>query len=140
MAKHTTRDQIWQTAIDLAVNGVEDRWAPPDNRYTSYDYDVGVIKNDLLKRVDAGDRTVHDVLKTMVDMGLLGEEQRQVYRRYENKNGYEKWRRVTLTVYYAAGDLADDPVETSDLMGSEPYSSDTDSEDVEALREEVGLL
>lgn len=140
MAKHTTRDQIWQTAIDLAVNGVEDR---PDmgHEFWNNSYDgVGFLKNDLLERVDAGDRTAHDVLKTMVDVGHLGEEQRTLYRPYLNDWGNKKARRVALTVYYAAGDLADDPVDTSDLMGSEPYSSDTDSEDVEALREKVGLF
>jgi hypothetical protein len=140
MAKHTTRDQIWQTAIDLAVNGVDDR-ADMGHEFWNASYaGVGFLKNDVLERLDAGDRTVHDVLKTMVDVGLLGEEQRTLYRPYQNSNGLEKAKRVALTVYYPSGDLADDPVDTSELMGSEPISGDTDPEDVEALREEVGLL
>jgi hypothetical protein len=139
MAKHTTRDQIWKTAIDLAVNGVDDRAEIPSAFDISYDDDVGFIKNDLLERVDAGDRTAHDVLKTMVDMGLLGEDQRALYRPFENSHGLEKAKRVTLTVYYPSGDLADDPVDTSELMGSELCSSDTDPEDVEALRDKVGI-
>jgi len=140
MAKHTTRDQIWQTAIDLAVNGVDDRAEIPSTFDISYDDDVGFVKNDVLERADAGDRTVHDVLKTMVDVGLLGEEKRTVYRPYQNSLGVDKAKRVALTVYYPSGDLADDPVDTSELMGSEPISGDTDREDAEALREKVGLL
>jgi len=140
MAKHTTRDQIWEAAIDLAVNGVDDRAEIPSAFDISYDDDVGFVKNDVLERADAGDRTVHDVLKTMVDVGLLGEQQRTVYRPYQNSLGVDKAKRVTLTVYYPSGDLADDPVNTSELMGSEPISGDTDPEDVESLREKVGLL
>jgi|APHM01.1.fsa_nt_gi hypothetical protein len=51
MAKNTQRDRVWVTALKS------------DN----------FTKHDIINRADAGDRTVHDVLKTMIDAELLNQ-------------------------------------------------------------------
>lgn len=139
MAKNTVRDQVWEAAISLAVGGLDER---PDlgGEWYNASYDgVGFVKDDLLERVDASDRTVHDVLKTLVDMGLLGERQRVLYRPYENSHGLEKAKRVTLTVYYPNGELASGSVDYSELIGSDPPSGDVDEDAVEDIREKAGI-
>jgi len=151
MTVNTVRDKIWQTAITLAVNGVDDHPeiesefgcdAIREHYLSAYDGD-GFSKNDLIARVDAGDRTVHDVLKTMVEMGLLRTTPRRLPRLREHSNGYKTTRRE-VTVYHASGDLASsDGVETSDLIGYDQVDvTDRDTPDsatVDALREQTGI-
>jgi hypothetical protein len=139
MVKNTVRDQIWEAAISLAVGGLDERPDLGHEWYNSSYEGVGFVKDDLLERADAGDRTVHDVLKTMVDMGLLGERRRALYRPYENPHGIEKAKRVTLTVYYAAGELASGSVDYSELIGYDRPSADVDEDDLEDIREKVGI-
>jgi len=151
MTVNTVRDKIWQTAITLAVNGVDDHPeiesefgcdAIREHYLSAYDGD-GFSKDDLIARVDAGDRTVHDVLKTMVEMGLLRTTPRRLPRLREDSNGYKTTSRE-VTVYHASGDLASsDGVETSDLIGYDQVDvTDRDTPDsatVDALREQTGI-
>jgi hypothetical protein len=53
MTKNTLRDTVWREIIKKR------------------DDDSRILKPDIQQRVDAGDRTVHDVLQTAVEYGLL---------------------------------------------------------------------
>jgi|APHM01.1.fsa_nt_gi hypothetical protein len=140
MAKMTIRDQTWKATIDLAVNGLD---KPPGTEteieaagewYNEAYEGVGFTKNELLDRVDAGDRTVHDVLKTMVKMGLLCESERRL-RRLMKPGKTGNTDTVYNTVYYPAGDIATEEVKKSDLIGWSVPGTDTDDEAVEEFVE-----
>jgi hypothetical protein len=72
MAKDTLRDRVWGTALEFATESGKPEpisdFMPPD----------GFTKRQLKDAVDASDRTVHDVLKTMVDYGYLEQEEQRV--------------------------------------------------------------
>jgi hypothetical protein len=53
MTKNTLRDTVWREIIRKRDN------------------DGRILKTDIQQRVDAGDRTVHDVLQTAVEYGIL---------------------------------------------------------------------
>jgi hypothetical protein len=136
MVKATVRDRIWNATIDLAVNGLD---TPPGENteieeageWYKQSYDgVGFTKKELFDRVEAGERTVHDVLKTMVEMGLLGESERRLRRLKTNKHDLIKTERVYNTVYYPAGDIATEEVEESELIGGSVSTDGEPSEDV----------
>jgi len=139
MTKTTVRDHIWNAAIDLAVNGLDT--IPGENaeieeagEWYKQSYDgVGFTKKELFDRVEAGERTVHDVLKTMVEMGLLGESERRLKRLKTNKHDVVKTEHVYNTVYYPAGDIATEEVGESDLIGGSVSTGGEPSE--EAINE-----
>lgn len=141
MVQNTVRDSVWRVAVELAVGScgapadmseVEDKL--PKIARGQYD-DRGFTKKHVADRVDASDRTVHDVLKTMVEYGLLGSEARRLRHVLAEDNGHGKptWTHQETTVYYAAGDLATTPVEQGDLIGSSvTTTTDVDPDDIPA--------
>lgn len=154
MTKATVRDKVWNTAIDLAVNGVRNHPELEDAELDDVLLDIvrssnegeGFIKNDVRHRVEASDRTIHDVLKTMVDMQLLAATPRRLRRvvKRDLKNGTKT---VNVTVYHPAGDLRHgETLEEADLIGKPPLGTnvgdgveDIDEEEVARILREVGL-
>jgi len=80
MAKNTTRDRVWIAALR-------------QDEFTKY---------DIAESVDAGSRTVHDVLKTMVDADLLTETED---RRKVDRDDSQMWSTVTVYTSDSAADL-----------------------------------
>jgi predicted flap endonuclease-1-like 5' DNA nuclease len=72
MAKDTVRDRVWHTALEFSTEAGRPE---PISEIMSPD---GFTKRQLKDAVDASDRTVHDVLKTMVDYGYLEEEEQYI--------------------------------------------------------------
>ena len=129
MTKDTVRDEVWKTAITLAGDSFA---APEAVAEGDLDHDltrevytgVGVTKPTVCERVDAGDRTVHDVLKTMVEYGLLASTQRRLPHALPREGGYDSRTRQETTVYYPAGELTDTPVGEDELIGWSPIDTD----------------
>lgn len=103
MVKSTQRDRIWITALQ-------------NDNFSKY---------DITSEVDAGERTVHDVLKTMVDADLLTET---TERRYVERGDYGLKQRVT--VYQKA-----------DALSSETTEDDTSSDNspMKGMKVEMGV-
>jgi hypothetical protein len=120
MTRDTRRDRVWRTVLDLATGGV-DRDHPDFDGVDGELGPDGVLKQDVLARVDAGDRTVHDVLKTMVEYGFLDEETtRTVVAAPETKQEYQ-YQRATVYTLAADGPLADSAdtgIQTAGGVGS----------------------
>jgi len=146
MTKDTVRDQVWQTVIELAG----DAFAAPeavtegdlDHKYHREAYTgVGVTKPVICERVGAGDRTVHDVLKTMVEYGLLESTSRRLPHAVARERLPDSRTRQATTVYYPAGGLANTPVEQDDLIGSSTIDTDADPDEeaVAAARDSLSL-
>lgn len=146
MTKDTVRDEVWKTAITLAG----DRFAAPEavaegdleNEMTREAYTgVGVTKATVCERAEAGDRTVHDVLKTMVEYGLLGSTTRRLPHAVRGDQRRDGQTRQDTAVYYPAGDLADTPVEEGGLIGYSPIETDgaAGEEAVAAARDSLSL-
>ncbi len=146
MTTDTVRDKVWSTIIKLAG----DAFAAPEaveegdlnDEYSRQCYTgVGVTKPVVCERVDAGDRTVHDVLKTMVEYGLLDSTPRRVVHAVARERHRDFGTRQETTVYYPAGDLADTPVAEDDLIGYTPTDSDggLDEETAAGARESLSL-
>lgn len=72
MAKDTLRDRVWHTALEFSTEAGRPE---PISEIMSPD---GFTKRQVKTAVDASDRTVHDVLKTMVDYGYLEEEEQYI--------------------------------------------------------------
>lgn len=67
MSKDTKRDRVWKTVLDMADE-------TPTHKLTRGDGEVeGFTKADILARLngDISKRTVHDVVMTMLDYGLI---------------------------------------------------------------------
>jgi len=107
MVKNTQRDRVWIAALR-------------EDEFT---------KHDITESVDAGSRTVHDVLKTMVDADLLTEteECRKVDRG-------DSQILADVTVY--TSDDADES-DSSTTKASEPDMSDIDEDKAERLTEQI---
>lgn len=146
MTTDTVRDEVWHTVIKLAG----DAFAAPeavaegdlDHEWWRESYTgVGVTKPVVCERVDAGDRTVHDVLKTMVEYGLLDSTPRRLPHAVAREERPDGRTRQETTVYYPAGELADTTVVEDDLVGSSPIDSDggLDEEAVAAARDSLSL-
>jgi len=146
MTTDTVRDEVWSTVIKLAG----DTFAAPeavaegdlDDDFSRESYTgVGVTKPTVCERVDGGDRTVHDVLKTMVEYGLLASTPRRLPHAVTREKLRDSRTRQETTVYYPAGELADAPVAEDELIGSSPIDSDggLDEEAVAAARDSLSL-
>jgi hypothetical protein len=140
MTTDTVRDEVWSTVIKLAG----DTFAAPeavaegdlDDDFSRGAYTgVGVTKPTVCERVDAGDRTVHDVLKTMVEYGLLDSTPRRLPHAVARERLPDSQTRQETTVYYPAGELADAPVAEDELIGYSPIDSDggLDEETISSL-------
>jgi len=140
MTTNTVRDEVWSTVIKLAG----DTFAAPeavaegdlDDDFSRESYTgVGVTKPVVCERVDGGDRTVHDVLKTMVEYGLLDSTPRRLPHAVPRERLRDSQTRQETTVYYPAGELADAPVAEDELIGSSPIDSDggLDEETISSL-------
>ena len=66
MAKHTTRDKIWNAAIEYRREWEDTDFAERRNRY-------GFTTGELIdmKDLEASQKTVSDCLMTMADMGYF---------------------------------------------------------------------
>jgi hypothetical protein len=66
MAQHTTRDKVWNAALEYAKEWENTDFAKRRNRY-------GFTAGELIdmKDLDASRKTVSDTLLTMVDMNWL---------------------------------------------------------------------
>jgi len=66
MAKHTTRDKIWNAAIEYRKEWEDTDFAERRNRY-------GFTAGELIdmKGLEASQKTVTDCLMTMADMGYF---------------------------------------------------------------------
>jgi len=140
MTTNTVRDEVWSTVIKLAG----DTFAAPeavaegdlDDDFSRRAYTgVGVTKPTVCERGDAGDRTVHDVLKTMVEYGLLDSTPRRLPHAVPRERLRDSQTRQETTVYYPAGELADAPVAEDELIGYSPIDSDggLDEETISSL-------
>ncbi len=109
MAKNTQRDRVWIAALR-------------EDEFT---------KHDIIDSVDAGSRTVHDVLKTMVDADLLTETDDR--RRVDRGDSYMY---TDVTVY--TSDDADES-DSSTTKAPEPDMSDIDNGEINRLKEEIGV-
>jgi hypothetical protein len=75
MAKDTMRDRVWKTTLQLITDDINRE--TPESAFDSH-VPEGFTKRDIEVQVEAGVRTVHDVLKTMVDYAILDESNQQV--------------------------------------------------------------
>jgi hypothetical protein len=128
MATDTVRDEVWNTVIKLAG----DTFAAPEavaegdldhEWWRAWYTGVGITKPVVCERVDAGDRTVHDVLKTMVEYGLLASTPRRLIHAVARERLPDSRTHQETTVYYPAGELANTPVAEGDLIGGSPIDS-----------------
>jgi hypothetical protein len=137
MTRDTVRDNVWRVVVTLATDGCGE----PESlqtldekvrEYAAQSYEgAGFTKEQVLERVDASDRTVHDVLKTMVQYGLLDSTPRSLTHVLPNKreNRPDRHTRQNTTVYYAAGQLGTPPVDDSELIGySAVFVDDVEAE------------
>jgi DNA uptake protein ComE-like DNA-binding protein len=104
MTRDTRRDRVWKTVLDLATTGVDRDH--PEWRFEGELGPDGVLKQDVLTRVEAGDRTVHDVLKTMVSYGLLDEETKRTAVAAPETNQEYQHQRATVYTLAAAAPIA----------------------------------
>ena len=143
MTTDTVRDEVWSTIIKLAGERVAAPEALEEGDlgfWREYYTGVGVTKSIVCERVDAGDRTVHDVLKTMVEYGLLDSTTRSLVHGVARERKHDFRTRQDTTVYYPAGDLADTPVAEDDLIGYSPTDSDGAlDEETAAARDRLSL-
>jgi len=109
MAKNTQRDRVWIAALR-------------EDEFT---------KHDITDSVDAGSRTVHDVLKTMVDADLLTETED---RRKVDRGDSQMWNTVTVYTSYDA-----DESDSSTTDAPEPDMSDIDNGKINRLKGEIGV-
>jgi len=109
MAKNTQRDRVWIAALR-------------EDEFT---------KHDIIDSVDAGSRTVHDVLKTMVDADILTEteECRKVDRG-------DSQILADVTVYTSDGAGESD---SSTTDAHKPDTSDIDNGEINRVKEEIGM-
>jgi len=105
MTQNTKRDQIWRTVVELAAD-------PPEysltHMYDEHSPVEGFAKPDVRQRApdDISERTVHDVIMTMVEYGLLEmvKEPSHASVREHPITG----ERVQMEIYAAAGALDTD--------------------------------
>jgi len=109
MVKNTQRDRVWIAALR-------------EDEFT---------KHDIIDSVDAGSRTVHDVLKTMVDADLLTETDDR--RRVDRGDSYM----YTDVTVYTSDDADESDSSTTDAP--EPDMSDIDNGEINRLKEEIGV-
>lgn len=76
MAKHTLRDEVWHEIIQYRESDTEFR------------------KQDITSSVDASDRTVHGVVTTATELGLLTREKQRIY--LEDPRGHKQWQSVVV--------------------------------------------
>jgi DNA-directed RNA polymerase subunit RPC12/RpoP len=109
MVKNTQRDRVWIAALR-------------EDEFT---------KHDIIDSVDAGSRTVHDVLKTMVDADLLTETNDR--RRVDRGDSYMY---TDVTVYTSDGA---DENDSSTTDAHKPDTSDIDNGEINRVKEEIGV-
>lgn len=66
MAKHTTRDKVWNAALEYA-----EEWSEMDRNSRESDYGFSPEELKREKDLDASEKTIADTLLTMRDMGWL---------------------------------------------------------------------
>ncbi|WP_231852385.1 hypothetical protein [Haloquadratum walsbyi] len=116
MGKDTMRDRVWKT-VHQFKNGDIERVVKPLRGETI----DGFTKREVDNAVDASTRTVHDVLKTMVQYGILTETNQRV----KVPKG-DSGTAIHGTVIYSA-DSADRHTNMEEIKMNDTVKSDSDN-------------
>jgi len=116
MTTDTPRDRVYLSLFGHLIANA-DRQMP-----------TGAVVPELIEDVDADEETVHGVLETLADAGVLVER---------TEGGHLSDPEETCSVYYAAQDGPLAPIGA--IPPAEDIHEEYDEETIEGIREELGL-